>query len=195
MEKFTPENSAILLVDHQDMTVGWIYSQKQKAVVNNVRMLGRIGNDMKIPLIITSTMEENIGTNIKDVQQVAPEAYQNRIKRGGTLNCFLDDRFKAAVHATGRKNLILAGLTTDICLFHTAVGAIQEGYQIQVVADACGSMSALADEITFDRLRVLGAEITVANSMITELYTDFGTPDGQKVMQINLEEVVSKLGK
>ena len=135
MEKFTPENSAILLVDHQDMTVSWIYSQTQKAVVNNVRMLGRIGNDMKVPLIITSTMEDAIGTNIKDVQQVAPEAYRNRIKRGGTLNCFLDNSFKAAVRATGRKNLIMAGLTTDICLFHTAVGAIKEGYHIQVLAD------------------------------------------------------------
>lgn len=195
MEKFTPQNSAILLVDHQDMTVSWIYSQPQKTVVNNVRMLGRIGNDMRVPLIVTSTMEENIGTNIKDIQQVAPEAYKNRVKRGGTLNCFLDEKFKIAVKETGRKNLIIAGLTTDICLFHTAVGAIKEGYKVQVVADACGSMSALADEVTFDRLRSLGASVAAANSTMTELFTDFGSAEGQKVMQINMEEVISKLGK
>jgi nicotinamidase-related amidase len=195
MEKFTPQNSAILLVDHQDMTVSWIYSQPQKTVVNNVRMLGRIGNDMKVPLIVTSTMEDNIGTNIKDIQQVAPEAYKNRVKRGGTLNCFLDENFNAAIKKTGRKNLIIAGLTTDICLFHTAVGAIKEGYKVQIVADACGSMSALADEVTFDRLRGLGASVAAANSTMTELFTDFGTADGQKVMQINMEEVISKLGK
>lgn len=195
MEQFTPQNSAIILVDHQDMTVGWIYSQDKKSVINNVRMLGRLGNDMNIPLIITSTMEEQIGTNIKDVQEVAPVAYKNRIKRGGTLNCFLDKNFSAAVKAIGKKNLIIAGLTTDICLFHTVEGAIAAGYNVQVVADACGSATPLADQITFDRLRGMGVIVTGANMVLTELFTDFGTADGQKAMKINLEEVVSKYGK
>ncbi len=195
MIKFSTQNSAILLVDHQDMTVNWIYSQDKKSVVNNVRMLGRLGNDMNIPLLVTSTMEDNIGTNIKDVQEVAPEAYKNRIKRGGTLNCFLDHSFAEAVKKMNKKNLIIAGLTTDICLFHSVIGALEAGYNVHVVADACGSGSAMIDQITFDRLRKLDVVITSANMTLTELYTDFGTNEGQKAMQINLEEVVSKYGK
>jgi len=188
-------NAALLLVDHQDMTVGWIQSQPKQLVTANVRMLARLGSELNIPLLVTSTMEEQIGVNIKDIQETAPKAYEARIKRGGTLNCFLDPKFRDAVKALDRKTLILSGLTTDICLFHTAVGALKEGYEVQVVADACGSMTVLADTLTFDRLRTLGATITVGNQVLSELFTDFGTPDGQKAMKINLEEIVSKLGK
>jgi nicotinamidase-related amidase len=195
MEKFTPKNAAILLVDHQDMTVSWIYSQNQKTVINNVRMFARLGTEMNIPLLITSTMEDNIGTNIKDIQETAPIAYANRVKRGGTLCCFDDENFKTRTRALDRKNLMIAGLTTDICLYHTVIGALKEGYNVQVIADACGSSSILSDQVTFDRLRSLGVIITGANMALTELYTDFGSPEGQMAMKINLEEVVSKMGK
>ncbi len=190
---FTSDNCAIVLVDHQDATVAWIRSQPQATTIANVRMLARLGSEMGIPLLITSTMEDNVGTNIADIQDLAPTAYAARVRRGGTLNCFLDADFVAAVKGLDRPNLVLAGLTTDICLFHTAVGAIGAGYSIQVVADACGSMSPLADSITFDRLRSLGATITDGNQLLSELYTDFGTESGRQAMQINLEEVVSKL--
>jgi len=193
MERFTPQNAAIVLIDHQDMTVGWIQSLPKAVTVANVRMLARLGADMGIPLVVTSTMEQQVGTNISGIQETAPAAYASRVKRGGTLNCFLDAQFSAAVRATGRTNLIMAGLTTDICLYHSAVGALGAGYRVQVVADACGSMSALSDQLTYDRLRGQGVVITGGNQVLTELYQDFGTPEGQRAMQINLEEIVSKL--
>ena len=195
MERFTPQNSAILLVDHQQMTVGWINSLPREVMLANVRMLARLGAEMNIPLVVTTTMEANVGATIQDVQTLAPKAYEKRVKRGGTLNCFLEKPFADAVKATGRKNLIIAGLTTDICLMHTVEGALAAGYTVQVVADACGSMSVLADQVTYERLRNLGVTITVGNQILTELYTDFGTSDGQKAMKINLDEVVSKLAK
>ncbi len=192
---FTPQNSAILLVDHQGMTVGWIKSQPKETVLANVRLLARLGTEMHIPLVVTSTMEAQIGTNIPEVQQLAPAAYAQRVKRGGTLNCFLDPAFGAAVRATGRKNLIIAGLTTDICLLHTVEGALRAGYTVQVVGDACGSMTPLTDELTFARLRGLGVVVTGGNQILSELYSDFGTPEGQQVQKINLEEIISKLPK
>jgi nicotinamidase-related amidase len=190
---FTPENAAIALIDHQDMTVGWIHSQAQATTVNNTRMLARIGAELGVPLVVTSTMEDAIGTNIVDVQELAPQAYADRVKRGGTLDAFLDPAFATAVARLGRSHLILAGLTTDICLFHSARGALDAGYEVQIVADACGSSSTLADEVTFDRLRSLGATVTVGNQILAELYTDFGTEQGQKAQQINLEEIIAKM--
>lgn len=189
----TTENAAIVLIDHQDTTVGWIASQPQTTTVNNVRLLARIGSELGVPLLVTSTMEDNIGTNIKDIQDLAPEAYAARVKRGGTLNCFLDGDFRAAAEALGRRKLILAGLTTDICLFHSAVGAIDAGYEVMIVADACGSMSPLADEVSFDRLRGLGATISDGNQVLSELFTDFGSELGQKAMQINMDEIISRM--
>jgi nicotinamidase-related amidase len=74
-------------------------------------------------------------------------------------------------------------------------GALRNGYEVMVVADACGSMSKLADDLSFDYLRQMGVYVVSANSVLSELYADFGSPEGQKAMQINLQEVVSKLGK
>lgn len=193
-DSFTPQNSAILLVDHQNLTVDWVKSIPRQTLLGNVRVLARLGSQMHIPLVITSTMETTqVGPTIKDIQDLAPDAYQKRIKRGGTLSAFLDPAFAKAVQATGRKNLIIAGLTTDICLMHTVESAVRLGYRVEVVADASGSMSQLADEVTWERMRSIGAIVTDGNQVLTELYPDFGTPEGQKAAQINMEEIVSKL--
>lgn len=188
----TPDNAAIVLIDHQDMTVSWIGSQPQETTVNVTRMLARVGTELGVPLLVTSTMEDAIGTNIRDIQELAPEAYAHRVKRGGTLNAFLDPAFRAALEGLGRQKLIFAGLTTDICLFHSTVGALDAGYEVQVVADACGSSAPLSDAVTFDRLRSLGATITVGNQVLSEMFTDFGTEQGQKAQQINLDEIINR---
>ena len=108
--QFTPQNSAILLVDHQKMTMDWIYSQDKKNVENNLRMLARIGAELKVPLLITTTMEEQVGQTWEDIQKLAPTQYANRIKRGGTINCFIDAKFNAAVKALRKKKLIILWL-------------------------------------------------------------------------------------
>jgi nicotinamidase-related amidase len=191
---FTPGDSAILLVDHQNLTVDWVKSIPRETLIANVRMLARLGSEMHIPLVITSTMETTqVGPTIKDIQELAPEAYANRVKRGGTLSAFLDPAFDRAVKATGRKNLIIAGLTSDICLMHTVESALREGYRVEVVADASGSMTPLADQVTWARMREIGAVVTDGNQVLTELYPDFGTTNGQKAAQINMQEIVSKL--
>lgn len=194
-EQFTPTNSAILLVDHQKMTMDWIHSQDATAVKHNLRMLARMGNELNIPLVITTTMEEQVGPTWEDIQQLAPTQYEHRVKRGGTINAFIDKGFADAVKNTGKNKLIIAGLTSDICLLQTVKGALRANYQVMVVADASGSMTPAADEASFATLRQMGAQVVTANSVLSELYNDFGTPDGQKAMQINLQEVVSKLGK
>ena len=191
---FTPANSAILLVDHQNLTVDWVKSLPRETMIANVRVLARLGSEMHIPLVITSTMETTqVGPTIKDIQDLAPEAYAQRVKRGGTLSAFLDPAFAQAVKMTGRKNLIIAGLTSDICLMHTVESALRQGYRVEVVADASGSMTALADQVTWARMREIGAVITDGNQVLTELYPDFGTAEGQKAAQINMQEVVAKL--
>nr|WP_295782760.1 isochorismatase family protein [Rhodoferax sp.] len=192
---FNAKNTAIVLVDHQKATMEWIYSQDKKNVENNLRMLARIGAEVDVPLLITTTLEEQIGLTWEGIQQAAPKQFANRIKRGGTLNCFIDPAFKSAVKNLDRKNLIICGLTTDICLLHTVDSAVKEGYNVIVVADASGSMSKLADDTSFDYFRQIGAFVLSANAAVTELFQDFSTPDGQKVMNINLQEVISKLGK
>jgi nicotinamidase-related amidase len=193
--EFTVDNSLILLVDHQTMTIDWVKSLPKATVIASCRVLAKMAVTFNMPLAITTTMEDYVGPTLPEIQEVAAEAFKNRFKRGGALNCFDDKALKDFVHSTGRKHIIMAGLTTDICLFWAASGALDLGYNVMVVADACGTMSALGDQLTWERLRNKGVVVTVVNQTVTELQNDFGTAEGQKAQKIMADEIISKLGK
>lgn len=191
--KFLTNDSLIMLVDHQTGTVSWVKSQPTATVIASCRVLAKMALSYSMPLVFTTTMEEQVGPTIPDLQTVAPEAFAKRYKRGGQLSCWDDPALQQGVGAIGRKNLILAGLTTDICLYWAAYDAVRLGYHVMVVADACGTTSVLGDEISFARLRQIGATVTVVNQCVTELVPNFGTPDGQKAQKIMGDEIISKL--
>lgn len=186
-------DSIILLVDHQTATIDWVKSLPKATVIASCRVLARMGVEFSMPLFFTTTMEEYVGPTVQDIADAAPDAFETRFKRGGILSCFDQPELTNALGATGRKNLILAGLTTDICLFWAARDAVRLGYTVYVVADACGTMSALGDSTTFDRLRALGVIVTVVNSIVTELQNDFGSPEGLRAQKIMSDEIISKL--
>jgi nicotinamidase-related amidase len=194
-ERFALTNTIIMLVDHQIGTVNWVKSQPRDQVIGATRALARMAVDYQMPLVLTTTMEEMVGTTIEDLQKIAPDAYAKRYKRGGQLSCWDDPALTAGVKAFKRKNVILAGLTTDICAFWAAHDALRLGYNVMLVADACGSLTELADRLTFDRLRDMGVTVCGINQAQTELVNDFGTPEGQKAMKINMEEIISRLAK
>lgn len=191
--KFLTTDSFIMLVDHQTGTVSWVKSQPTATVIASCRVLAKMALTYDMPLAFTTTMEEQVGPTIPDLQGVAPDAFAKRYKRGGQLSCWDDPVLEKGIGAIGRKNLILAGLTTDICLYWAAYDAVRLGYHVMVVADACGTMSALGDEITFARLRQLGVSVTVVNQCVTELVPNFGTAEGRKAQQIMADEIISKL--
>lgn len=185
-EPFTPSNSAIVLADHQPGVIGMVKSLPSASVTANAALLARLGEEMGIPVVLTTTREnlEFLGTTVKEVQAAAPKAYAQRIRRPGTLDAFHDKAFAAAVAATKRPNLVIAGVLTDVCLFHCAVSAVEAGYRVQVVADACGTSTPLADEVTYDRLRDLGVVVTTTFGIVFELYPDLSTREGQQAERI-----------
>lgn len=190
---FNIDDSIVMLVDHQTGTIGWVKSLPQDTVVTACRVLTRMALEYQMPLVLTTTMEEAVGATVKDIQELAPDAFAKRYKRGGQLSCWDDDALTKGVAAIGRKKVILAGLTTDICLYWAAADALKLGYQVIVVADACGTTSMLGDTLTYDRLRSIGATVTVINQMVTELVSNFGDASGQNAQKIMAEEIISKL--
>jgi nicotinamidase-related amidase len=94
--------------------------------------------------------------------------------------------FAAAVRAAAKPNLVIAGVTNDVCTIYPTLTALDEGYDVQVVADAGGSMSKDADEIAVRRMERAGADITTINSVLAELAQNWTTPAGQAVMPIAL---------
>ena len=192
-ERFTTSDSVVMLVDHQTMTIDWVKSLPKTTTIAGCRVLVRMALDYAMPLVLTTTMEQYVGPTIPDISELAPDAFAARYKRGGELSCWDAEDLRSGVKALGRSNLILAGLTTDICLFWAAVDAQRLGYRVTVVADACGTMTALGDQLTYERLRGLGITVTVVNQVVTELVGNFGTPEGQKAQKIMGDEIISKL--
>ena len=180
--QLTPENSAIVLVDHQPGVVGWVKSFPAEQLAANAAILARLGEQLDIPLLISSTREDEgfLGTTIEEIQQAAPIAYENRIRRGGSLDAFLEPAFVDALKAFGRPNLIMAGVTTDVCLANTALSALDAGYSVHAVADASGCTSALGDIVIYDRLRERGVIVGTTMGFWSELYPDVSTPEGQR---------------
>lgn len=194
-DRFSLANSIVMLVDHQTGTMNWVKSQPREQVLGATRALARMAVEYAMPLVLTTTMEDMVGTTIDDLQKLAPDAYAKRYKRGGQLSCWDDPALTASVKALGRKQIVLAGLTTDICAFWAAYDAVRLGYQVMLVADACGSLTTMADQLTFDRLRDMGVTVCGINQAQTELVNNFGTPEGRKAMTINMEEVISRVAK
>jgi nicotinamidase-related amidase len=183
---FTPSDSAILLIDHQPGVVAMVNSVPAEQLAANAAILARLGEELHIPLLISSTRETLgfLGTTIDEIQHAAPVAYANRVRREGTLDAFLDPAFVEAVKALERPNLIIAGILTDVCLWHSVVSAVDAGYNVQVVADASGTTSVLADTVTYDRMRELGVSVGTTYGTLFELYPDLSTPEGEKAEMV-----------
>ncbi|PSU50469.1 isochorismatase [Photobacterium frigidiphilum] len=191
---FTPENSAMLLIDHQVGTMGWVKSADLEEIKRHTIALARAANETGMPLILTSSMEDQAqGPLFEELQKAVPEAFEKRVQRAGVVDAMKDPDFAAVVKATGRKNLIIAGITTDVCVVYPAITSVLEGYNVQVVVDGSGSPSKIADDTALRRMESHGVTLTTTNQLIAELAQDWSSEHGQKLMQVLFEEILSKL--
>lgn len=191
---FTIENSALLLIDHQVGTMSWVRSLDLDVIKTNTLVLAKSAQATGMPILLTSSMETQAqGLLFAELQQVLPDAYKNRIQREGQVDCMTDQNFSVAVEAMQRKNLIMAGITTDVCIVYPAITAVEAGYQVQVVVDACGSPTKLGDEIALRRMENAGVILTTTNQLIAELGQNWSSANGSKLISILFEDVLSKL--
>ena len=194
-ERFTGANAAMLLIDHQIGTMSWVRSAPLEEIKRNTIVLAKVARALNMPVILTSSMEEHVqGPLMPEVQAILPEAFAGRIKRLGVVDAMDDENFASAVLATGRKNLIMAGITTDVCIVYPAITAVQQGYSVQVVVDACGSPSKIADDVALRRMEKAGVTLTSTNQVIAELARKWTTPEGGKLIEILFKDILSKLG-
>jgi isochorismate hydrolase len=92
------------------------------------------------------------------------------------------------VEATEKKKLIMAGLTNDVCIVYPAISAVEAGYEVQVVVDAGGSPTQVADETAIRRMEKHGVIITSTNQLMAELATDWASKEGSVIQRIMYEE-------
>jgi nicotinamidase-related amidase len=125
-QSFHPSDSALLLIDHQVGTMQLIKNLSVDVVRRNTLALAKAAKILGLPAVFTSSQEDRVqGPLMPELAEILPEAFERRVKRAGIVNAWSDANFRAAVEATGRRNLLMAGVTTDVCLVFPSISAVQ----------------------------------------------------------------------
>ncbi|MEV8422684.1 hydrolase [Streptomyces niveus] len=166
----TPEESVLVLIDHQPFQFANLHSHEPTMIVNNVVGLAKAAKVFDVPTILTTVLEERGGLLLQGLQDVFPE--QKPINRTW-VNTWEDERVVNAVKATGRKKLIIAGLWTEVCVAMPAIQAAGEGFDVFVVTDASGGASKEAHDMAVRRMNQAGVTPITWMAVMSEWQRDY----------------------
>ncbi|MEL0027604.1 MAG: hydrolase [Perlucidibaca sp.] len=174
-----PNNAAMLLIDHQSGLFQTIKDMPFTEVRANSTTLSKVASLAKIPVITTASVPQGPnGPLIPEIHKFAPHAQY--VARKGEINAWDNPEFVAAVKATGRKQLIIAGTITSVCMAFPAIAAVAEGYQVFAVIDASGTYSKMAEEITLARVVQAGVVPMDTASVCSEIQKTWNREDAQQ---------------
>jgi nicotinamidase-related amidase len=175
----TPDNCALLLIDHQSQMLFGIQSHDRALIINAVVGLAKAAKVFNVPTILSTVAAKAFsGPLFPELQAVLPEF--EPIDRTNT-NAWEDENFVAAVKRTGRSKLVMAALWTEVCLAYPALSALEEGYEVYAVADASGGVSKEAHETAMQRITQAGATPVTWEQVMYEWQRDWArvqTADG-----------------
>lgn len=167
----TPENSAIILIDHQPQMIFGTQSADRQTIINNTVGLAKTAKIFNAPIILTTVAAESFsGPLHPHIQEVFPD--QKPIDRT-SMNSWEDKNFIEAVKKTGRKKLIIAALWTEVCLAFPTISAIKEGYEVYIVTDASGGTTTEAHNTAIQRMIQAGAIPVTWLSVLLEYQRDW----------------------
>jgi nicotinamidase-related amidase len=171
-----PANAAMLLIDHQSGLFQTIQDMPFTEVRSNAATLAKVATLAKIPVITTASVPQGPnGPLIPEIHRYAPHAQY--VARRGEINAWDNPDFVAAVKAAGRKQLIIAGTITSVCMAFPSIAAVAEGYQVFAVVDASGTYSKMAQEITLARVVQAGVVPMDTAAVCSELQKTWNRDD------------------
>jgi nicotinamidase-related amidase len=170
-ELLTPQNSALILIDHQPQMAFGVQSIDRQALLNNVVGLAKAGKAFNIPTVLTTVAEKTFsGPMFPQIREVFPDL--KPIDRT-SMNSWDDKNFRAAVEKMARKKLVVAALWTEVCLVMPVVEMIREGYEVYIVTDASGGTSTEAHNMAIERLIQVGAVPVTWTQVMLEWQRDW----------------------
>lgn len=170
--RLSPDNAALLLVDHQTGLMQLVKDYSPDEFYNNVLALADIAKLYNLPTILTTSFENGPnGPILPELKTIHPNA--PFIARPGQINAWDNEDFVKAVAATGRKKLIIAGIVTDVCVAFPTLAALAAGYDVYVCADASGTTSKAVRDAALMRMVHAGAIITNWFAIASELHRDW----------------------
>jgi len=152
---YTPQDSAVVFIDHQPQMTFGVSSIDRAMLINNVTLLAKVAKEFNVPAVITAVETESFSGYVwPQLLDVFPG--QQVVERS-SMNSWDDRAFRKAVEATGRKNIIMTGLWTEVCVTWPAIEMLAAGYNVYVVEDCCGATSPAAQDAALSRMVQAGA--------------------------------------
>jgi len=179
----SPDNSAVVLVDHQTGISNGIADMSQTEFQNNVVALAKITRMFELPVLITTSAADGPnGPLLDSITEVLPNA--PIVHRPGQINAWDCEEFVEAVKKLGRKKLIMAGVSTDVCLAFAAISAIRDGYEAYAVVDASGTWNQLVAQTATLRMVQAGVIPMTWVAVAAELQNDWRKPTGEQLAEL-----------
>lgn len=170
--RLNKEDAAVLMVDHQAGLVSLVQDYPPNEFKNNVLALADIAKFFNLPTILTTSFEQGPnGPIVPELKEMFPDAPY--IARPGQINAWDNDDFVAAVKATGKKQLIVAGIVTDVCVSFVALSAIEAGFDVFVVTDASGTFDEAVRAAAWERMSAAGVQLLNWFAVACELHRDW----------------------
>jgi nicotinamidase-related amidase len=166
------DNAAVLLIDHQAGLLSLVRDIEPDRFKNNVLALADAAKFFNLPTILTTSFESGPnGPIMPELKTLFPDAPY--IARPGQINAWDNQDFVQAIEATGKKQLIIAGVVTEVCVAFVALSAIEAGFEVFVVADASGTFNALTRDAAWQRMQAAGVQMMTWFGVACELHRDW----------------------
>ncbi len=170
--KLDKSQAAVLLVDHQAGLLSLVRDFQPDQFKNNVLALADLAEYFKLPTILTTSFEDGPnGPLVQELKDKFPDAPY--IARPGNINAWDNEDFVKAVKATGKKQLIIAGVVTEVCVAFPVLSAIEEGFDVFVVTDASGTFNEVTRDAAWRRMEQAGAQLMSWFGVACELHRDW----------------------
>ncbi|MCY1396633.1 putative hydrolase YcaC [compost metagenome] len=171
-KRLDKDQAAVLLVDHQTGLLSLVRDIDPDKFKNNVLALSDLAKYFKLPTILTTSFESGPnGPLVPELKAQFPDAPY--IARPGQINAWDNEDFVKAVKATGKKQLIIAGVVTEVCVAFPALSAIEAGYEVFVVTDASGTFNEITRHSAWNRMSEAGAQLMTWFGLACELHRDW----------------------
>ncbi len=170
--RLNKDDAIVLLVDHQTGLISLVQDFSPNEFKNNVLALADLAKFFNLPTILTTSFEQGPnGPLVPELKEMFPDAPY--IARPGQINAWDNEDFVKAIKATGRKQIIIAGVVTDVCVVFPTLSALAEGFEVFVVTDASGTFNTTVQQAAWSRMNQAGAQLMNWFSVACELHRDW----------------------
>jgi nicotinamidase-related amidase len=175
----TSENAALVLVDHQVGLMTGVRDYSTGELKHNVVALAKAAKALKLPIVVTTTARDSMwGPTFPELVEALPGV---KIIDRSSVNAFDDERVASAIEAMGRKKLIFAGISLEVCAAFPAITAVGKGFDAYVAVDASGTFSDTKHQVGLIRMQQAGVIVSDYATLMVEILKDNARPEAGAV--------------